>query len=138
VHNADIANAVRFHTAFMRFWGKWSMLLRMSVFCFTTDSSSLFSQTPSPHQPVLLISIDGMRPDYVTHADEHHLRISALRHMLAAGGYAEASSETSQRSPATATRRSLRESGQRSTVSSITSGSIRSENLLEPGTDTPI
>ena len=38
---------------------------------------------------VLMISIDGMRPDYVTHADEHGLRIPALRRMMQDGAYAE-------------------------------------------------
>ena len=42
-----------------------------------------------PHQPVLLISIDGMRPDYVTQADEHHLRIVTLRRIMASGTYAD-------------------------------------------------
>jgi predicted AlkP superfamily pyrophosphatase or phosphodiesterase len=31
------------------------------------------------HQPVLMISIDGLRPDYITQADQHHLRIPTLR-----------------------------------------------------------
>ena len=41
------------------------------------------------HQPVLLISVDGLRPDYVTQADEHHLRIPNLRRILADGTYAD-------------------------------------------------
>lgn len=65
------------------------MLRRLCVFCFALYASSLFAQAPSAHQPVLLISIDGMRPDYVTQADEHRLRIPALRHILAAGAYAD-------------------------------------------------
>ena len=40
------------------------------------------------HGPVLMISIDGMRPDYVTHADEHGLKIPNLRHVLAEGAHA--------------------------------------------------
>ncbi len=36
-----------------------------------------------------MISIDGMRPDYVTHADEHGLRIPVLRRMMQDGTYAE-------------------------------------------------
>jgi predicted AlkP superfamily pyrophosphatase or phosphodiesterase len=40
-----------------------------------------------PH--VLVISIDGMRPDYVTHADEHHLKIPTLRRFMAEGTYAD-------------------------------------------------
>ncbi len=38
---------------------------------------------------MLLISIDGMRPDYVTQADEHHLRIPPLRHIMSSGTYAD-------------------------------------------------
>lgn len=38
---------------------------------------------------LLLISIDGMRPDYVTQADVHHLRIPTLRSFLTTGSYAE-------------------------------------------------
>ena len=37
---------------------------------------------------VLLISIDGLRPDYVTQADKHGLRIPNLRRFLADGAYA--------------------------------------------------
>jgi len=36
-----------------------------------------------------MISIDGMRPDYVTQADEHHLKLPALRKMMAQGAYAD-------------------------------------------------
>jgi hypothetical protein len=39
--------------------------------------------------PVLLISIDGMRPDYVTQADKHGLKIPFLRSMMKNGTYAE-------------------------------------------------
>jgi predicted AlkP superfamily pyrophosphatase or phosphodiesterase len=39
--------------------------------------------------PVLMISIDGMRPDYVTQADSHGLKIPTLRRFLAMGAYAE-------------------------------------------------
>jgi predicted AlkP superfamily pyrophosphatase or phosphodiesterase len=49
-------------------------------------SHSLNAQTA--HQPVLLISVDGMRPDYVTHADEHHLQVPTLRRILASGTHA--------------------------------------------------
>jgi predicted AlkP superfamily pyrophosphatase or phosphodiesterase len=40
------------------------------------------------HQPVLVISIDGMRPDYVLKADEHGLKIPHLRRLLKEGAYA--------------------------------------------------
>lgn len=44
-----------------------------------------------PHRKgpmVLLISIDGLRPDYVTEADKHGLRIPNLRRFLTDGAYA--------------------------------------------------
>jgi predicted AlkP superfamily pyrophosphatase or phosphodiesterase len=39
--------------------------------------------------PVLMISIDGLRPDYVTHADDHQLKIPTLRRFLTEGTYAD-------------------------------------------------
>ncbi len=39
--------------------------------------------------PVLMISIDGLKPEYVTHADEHGLRIPVLRRFLTQGTYAD-------------------------------------------------
>jgi hypothetical protein len=39
--------------------------------------------------PVVMISIDGLRPDYVTQADRHGLKIPTLRRFLALGSYAE-------------------------------------------------
>src|SRR5262245_31314498 len=39
--------------------------------------------------PLLVISIDGMRPDYVAEADKHNLRIPTLRKMMAEGAYAQ-------------------------------------------------
>jgi predicted AlkP superfamily pyrophosphatase or phosphodiesterase len=47
------------------------------------------AQAPKGNQSaVLLISIDGLRPDYVTQADQHGLRIPTLRKFLAEGAYA--------------------------------------------------
>jgi predicted AlkP superfamily pyrophosphatase or phosphodiesterase len=39
--------------------------------------------------PVLMISIDGLKPEYVTHADEHGLKIPTLRRFMAEGVYAD-------------------------------------------------
>jgi predicted AlkP superfamily pyrophosphatase or phosphodiesterase len=39
--------------------------------------------------PAVMISIDGLRPDYVTQADRHGLKIPTLRRFLALGSYAE-------------------------------------------------
>src|SRR5437016_422265 len=41
-----------------------------------------------PPAPVVLISIDGMKPDYVLEADKHGLRIPNLRRLLTEGTYA--------------------------------------------------
>ena len=39
--------------------------------------------------PVLMISIDGMKPEYITQADEHGLKIPYLRSLIANGTYAD-------------------------------------------------
>src|ERR1041384_6174459 len=38
--------------------------------------------------PVVLISIDGLKPDYVLEADKHHLKIPNLRRIVAEGAHA--------------------------------------------------
>ena len=40
------------------------------------------------HHSVLMISVDGMRPDYVTQADQHDLKIPHLRRFVSEGTYA--------------------------------------------------
>jgi predicted AlkP superfamily pyrophosphatase or phosphodiesterase len=40
--------------------------------------------------PVVLISIDGLKPDYILEADKHQLKIPNFRRMLAEGAYAGA------------------------------------------------
>ena len=39
--------------------------------------------------PVLMISIDGLKPEYMTQADAHGMKIPYLRTLLANGTYAE-------------------------------------------------
>jgi predicted AlkP superfamily pyrophosphatase or phosphodiesterase len=39
--------------------------------------------------PVLMISIDGLKPEYITHADEHGLKIPTLRRFMQEGTYAD-------------------------------------------------
>lgn len=46
------------------------------------------AETAGRH-PVLMISIDGMRPDAVLQADEHGLKIPVLRSFLTEGSYAQ-------------------------------------------------
>jgi predicted AlkP superfamily pyrophosphatase or phosphodiesterase len=57
----------------------------IACFLFLSASSLLAQQ----RHPVLMISIDGLRPDYVTHADEHQLKIPTLRRFLTEGTYAD-------------------------------------------------
>ena len=39
--------------------------------------------------PVLMISIDGLKPEYITHADEHGMKVPYLRSLVRDGAYAE-------------------------------------------------
>jgi predicted AlkP superfamily pyrophosphatase or phosphodiesterase len=41
-----------------------------------------------PSLPVVLISIDGLKPDYVLDADKHGLKIPNLRRLVAEGAHA--------------------------------------------------
>ncbi len=41
-----------------------------------------------PQQPLLIVSIDGMHPNYVLKADEYHLKIPNLRRILREGSHA--------------------------------------------------
>jgi predicted AlkP superfamily pyrophosphatase or phosphodiesterase len=45
--------------------------------------------TSKPLPPVLMISVDGMRPDYITQADSHGLKVPVLRGFMQRGMYAE-------------------------------------------------
>jgi predicted AlkP superfamily pyrophosphatase or phosphodiesterase len=49
---------------------------------------TLLLALPLSAQSLLLISIDGMRPDYVLRADEHGLKIPHLRRLLKEGAHA--------------------------------------------------
>src|SRR5580698_4590207 len=62
-------------------------LYRLSIltFCLLLYTGGLHAQSRS----VLLISVDGMKPEYVTKADEHGLKIPNMRKMMQEGAYAE-------------------------------------------------
>ena len=62
-------------------------LFRIAAFllAFTTTLAA----AAEAHSPVLMISIDGMRPDYVTHADDHGLKLPTLRRFINEGSYAD-------------------------------------------------
>ena len=65
------------------------MTMRPSLLPFFFAACVTASTPAQTHVPVLMISVDGMRPDYVTHADEHGLKIPNLRRFVAEGTYAE-------------------------------------------------
>ena len=57
---------------------------------FAADGPAQAAPTEKAHKPhVLLISIDGMKPEYVTKADEHGLKLPVLRRFLTQGAYAD-------------------------------------------------
>ena len=62
------------------------MTLRHASLLLALIAAPAFAQT---HTPVLMISVDGMKPEYVLQADEHHLRLPTLRRILAEGTHAE-------------------------------------------------
>ncbi len=49
--------------------------------------ASAIAQSTQP--PVILISVDGMKPEYVTEATQHGLKVPVLRTFLKEGSYAE-------------------------------------------------
>ena len=50
-------------------------------------AAAVFGQ-PSSSRAVLLVSVDGLRPDYVTGADRHKLKIPYLRRLMREGAHA--------------------------------------------------
>src|SRR5580704_19220185 len=56
---------------------------------FRVIALALLTCTAASAAPVLMISIDGLKPEYITHADEHGLKIPTLRRFVAEGAYAD-------------------------------------------------
>jgi predicted AlkP superfamily pyrophosphatase or phosphodiesterase len=61
-------------------------LLRLLAVTVTISTASLAAQQAPP---LVLISVDGMKPEYVTQADQHNLKIPVLRAFLTQGTYAQ-------------------------------------------------
>lgn len=61
---------------------------RFLVF-FWSSSILLISATAAHAAPVLMISIDGLKPEYITQADAHGMKIPYLRTLIANGTYAD-------------------------------------------------
>jgi Type I phosphodiesterase / nucleotide pyrophosphatase len=54
-----------------------------------TSALFAFAIATASAAPVLMISIDGLKPEYLTHAEEHGLRIPTLRRFVLEGTYAD-------------------------------------------------
>src|SRR5579875_2982277 len=63
-------------------------LLLYAICTAAISSSRVHAQTSSIRRSLLLISIDGMRPDYVTQASAHGLKIPHLLKLLHEGAHA--------------------------------------------------
>ncbi len=62
---------------------------KCSSFLFAAFAFLIFPLTTVHAAPVLMISIDGLKPECVTHAAEHGLRVPTLRRFLTEGAYAD-------------------------------------------------
>ena len=68
--------------------------MRLARWAFLVAAITLLAGTASAQRPVqkpllLLISIDGLRPDYVTAADTHGAKVPNLRRFLTEGAFAQ-------------------------------------------------
>ncbi len=59
-----------------------------TFFCFVITSIFAFA-TLAHAAPVLMISIDGLKPEYITQADAHGMKVPYLRTLIANGTYAD-------------------------------------------------
>lgn len=64
------------------------MLIRSTLLCAAFASLLPFAAAQTP-PPLVVISIDGMKPEYVTHAQEHGLKVPVLRGFMSHGTYAD-------------------------------------------------
>ena len=86
---------LHFHLAFMSFcFLKQCTVIMMNqlrkrLSLLFLCASLVFPLSTLHAAPVLMISIDGLKPEYVTHAAEHGLNIPTLRRFLQEGSYAD-------------------------------------------------
>lgn len=64
------------------------MKVFVNLVCALLFATTIFAQTNQPS--VVLISIDGLKPDYILNADQHKLKVPNLRRMLREGAHAKA------------------------------------------------
>ncbi len=75
------------HSAFRNFFVPWFAFLFFLFAGFFPSALAHAQEKPAPI--LLMISIDGLRPDYVTSADAHGAKVPNLRRFLKDGTYAE-------------------------------------------------
>jgi len=64
--------------------------VRRPAVCYSFAFILAFFLAPFAHAaPVLMISIDGLKPEYITQADAHGMKIPYLRTLISKGTYAE-------------------------------------------------
>ncbi len=61
----------------------------LAVVLFLGGSLSAQEKAPVLVPVLVMVSVDGMKPEYVTHADEHGAKVPNLRRMMKEGTYAE-------------------------------------------------
>ena len=65
------------------------LLLHPLLFVRLVVVFSLISAATVHAKPALMISIDGLKPEYVTHASDHGVQLPTLRRFLTEGSYAD-------------------------------------------------
>jgi predicted AlkP superfamily pyrophosphatase or phosphodiesterase len=65
-----------------------NLCLFLLGFCGLTPAAFQATAQRRPYIPVVLISIDGLKPDYVLEADKYQLRIPNLRKLVLEGSFA--------------------------------------------------
>src|ERR1700761_8812824 len=73
------------------YWNEVSYMMRLSRLFLAMALCLAAIAAPAQKKPstLVIISIDGMKPEYATHADEHGLKVPELRSFLKEGTYAE-------------------------------------------------
>jgi len=64
------------------------VLLAAVALALAAGACTPAAPAPPPRVPVVLVSIDGLKPDYVLDADRHGLKVPNLRRLVADGAHA--------------------------------------------------
>src|SRR5580658_8011376 len=72
----------------IRFLG-FGFFAYVAIFHFAANALAQEQTPPLPLPLLIMISVDGMRPDYITEADAHGAKVPTLRRFLKEGTYAD-------------------------------------------------